>query len=496
MTFSYNPTSSSSSDYTSRSNVPLPASQTKHLSHLSHSLPKHPEIHLPLRQISSSSSSSSTWTSSSSSSSTSSGGTTLWLSAQILSLYLSTISPSPAAPSGPVSSSIQSSTHSTTVPSTSSTADGPSSLKSKPSPTTSAVRGTTTPTAPAPSRNVLELGGGIGYTALTLASAGWNVTTTDIEPVLSSVLRPNVENGRRVLMSHGLPVGGREGGGDVRARGLDWFEMSELWRKPMRSSSESSPGSALTVSRNSTAECRQSEDPEKRSDGVVPPAPASASMGQTGSDGRECRENGVSRLHPNDDNEVDDRSEDSSFHNNGDAHDDNGREPSHLDWVLDTKWDMIIMTDTFYAPQLVDPLWETLLLLSHSHSHSHSHKRSSPSNSEGRDQRSGTGKLSRGVEDEDGDAATKSTSALPAIAAASVTPTPTQTSTPTPVTIYIALERRDPRLITQALERGKSLGFDLRKINKSRLSKEVGKKYGWADEDWDGVEIWKCRFKG
>ncbi|OCF37423.1 hypothetical protein I316_00544 [Kwoniella heveanensis BCC8398] len=417
----------------SDSNIPLPASQTKHLSHLSHPLPRHPDIHLPLRQISSSSAASSTSSISGvegpnrKSSGTETGtdqdteskrhvqgqergqvqvqstgttGTTLWLSAQILALYLSTISP----PGQASSSTNLSQPSKYASPITSSLPSSAGMLRPSParipnsrrrSTTTHSSPSTSLNTRPKPSLglgNILELGGGIGYTALTLASAGWSVTTTDIEPVLSTVLCPNVETGRRVLGTHGL-------GDGVCARGLDWFEMSEIWRRDKGGCGGSIGSAQPDISINVNDQEDKDADPDADAD----------------------------------DNHT-------------------------LSWVLETKWDMIIMTDTFYAPQLVDPLWETLLLLSHVHVQQTQQTRQ---------------------------------------ADASALPESTSTSRlPSPPTVYIALERRDPRLITQALERGKSLGFDLKKINRSRLSKEVSKKYGWDDDDWDGVEIWKGRYKG
>jgi len=64
--------------------------------------------------------------------------------------------------------------------------------------------------------SVLELGSGVGYLALTLASMGYDVVASDIEPVISTVLRPNVEDGLRVLRGSMGDVG------DVRVVDLDW----------------------------------------------------------------------------------------------------------------------------------------------------------------------------------------------------------------------------------------------------------------------------------
>lgn len=53
---------------------------------------------------------------------------------------------------------------------------------------------------------VLELGAGIGYLALSLQAVGYDVTATDIEPVVSLVLRPNA-------------------GSTVTVAELDWFDL-------------------------------------------------------------------------------------------------------------------------------------------------------------------------------------------------------------------------------------------------------------------------------
>ncbi|PVF97778.1 hypothetical protein CPB86DRAFT_815226 [Serendipita vermifera] len=42
-------------------------------------------------------------------------------------------------------------------------------------------------------KRAIELGSGIGLTALALHSMGWDVCATDVEPVVSTVLRPNIK---------------------------------------------------------------------------------------------------------------------------------------------------------------------------------------------------------------------------------------------------------------------------------------------------------------
>lgn len=120
---------------------PLPASSTKHLDVISHPLPRDALTVLPLEQLSSDPDSAK---------STGTTGTTLWLGGQVLSCYLSSL-PLPAR-------------------------------------------------SPAkPAKRAIELGAGVGYLSLVLASLGYDVVSTDIPPVLENVLRPNVMVGLDVL---------------------------------------------------------------------------------------------------------------------------------------------------------------------------------------------------------------------------------------------------------------------------------------------------------
>jgi predicted nicotinamide N-methyase len=119
---------------------PEPASSTKHHSILHHTIP-FASTTLALRQISSSTSGESTGTT----------GSTLWLSAQLLSLYLLSL--------------------------------------------------------PFKKGTVLDLGSGIGYLPLCLRSKGYEVIATDIPEVIESVLRDNIINGLDTMSS---PDGGIE----------------------------------------------------------------------------------------------------------------------------------------------------------------------------------------------------------------------------------------------------------------------------------------------
>lgn len=63
--------------------------------------------------------------------------------------------------------------------------------------------------------------------------------------------------------------------------------------------------------------------------------------------------------------------------------------------------------------------------------------------------------------------------------------------------VFVALERRDPEVIEQALELAKKERFDCKKVPDGKVRKcldAVG--FGWDKEDWEGVEIWRWTFKG
>ncbi|KAG6878702.1 hypothetical protein C0993_011517 [Termitomyces sp. T159_Od127] len=67
---------------------------------------------------------------------------------------------------------------------------------------------------------LLELGSGIGLTALVMSSLRWHVLATDIPPVIASVLAPNIQNnlGR-------LPPAS----GSIQVRELDWTVPPDDW---------------------------------------------------------------------------------------------------------------------------------------------------------------------------------------------------------------------------------------------------------------------------
>lgn len=149
----------SMSDHDDPLGPPLPASETKHLPLLHHPVPG-TSVVLPLRQVSSSTTSED--------GSTGTTGTTLWLSAQLLALYLLTSS---------------------------------------------------APTSGAGRKLALDLGSGIGYLPLCLAHHGYDTIATDIPEVIEHVLGHNVQQGLSALSS-ASDLGRKAGKIDVIA--LDW----------------------------------------------------------------------------------------------------------------------------------------------------------------------------------------------------------------------------------------------------------------------------------
>ncbi|KDR81530.1 hypothetical protein GALMADRAFT_276302 [Galerina marginata CBS 339.88] len=66
----------------------------------------------------------------------------------------------------------------------------------------------------------IELGSGIGLTALALCSLGWDVLATDIPHVISSVLKKNIKNNLP-----NLPIGS----GIIQISELDWSVPPDKW---------------------------------------------------------------------------------------------------------------------------------------------------------------------------------------------------------------------------------------------------------------------------
>lgn len=71
-------------------------------------------------------------------------------------------------------------------------------------------------------RRMLELGSGTGLLSLLMARLGWQVTATDIPPVLDSVLEPNVEAGLYKLANEGMAQRDQ-----IQVCELDWMVPPE-----------------------------------------------------------------------------------------------------------------------------------------------------------------------------------------------------------------------------------------------------------------------------
>ncbi|RDX56633.1 hypothetical protein OH76DRAFT_1369514 [Lentinus brumalis] len=67
---------------------------------------------------------------------------------------------------------------------------------------------------------VIELGSGIGLSALALASIGWDVIATDLPDVISAVLSSNISRNRVQLPPSS---------GGIEVRVLDWTVPPDLW---------------------------------------------------------------------------------------------------------------------------------------------------------------------------------------------------------------------------------------------------------------------------
>lgn len=370
-----------------------------------------------------------------------------------------------------------------------------------PPPTSSYTSTSSILTGGARRKQAIELGSGIGYLSLYLASKGYDVLATDIEPSLSSVLAPNVEHGKEVIrMHHARIKGGVEGVGEVRVGEIDWMVSPDV-------SAIHEPGSAAGLSNGGcTTECA--------------------------GNCKTARGAGAGKLDTKA-GPIDDKpSEDTPSPEARNA-------MQHLANLVGDGLDMIITTDTLYAPVIVEPLWRTIYHLSHLSAVARARRYVDGGDTSSKVEGAEVAKAAAGVALKDNQNAGPSEPfstltndltchiSAPSPPAPSSTPTPTTTNTtpaspsslpnstppappaalalapppppakPSHPQILIALENRDPALISSALSYGASIGFELRRVPQSKLSKalrEAG--WGWGKEDWEGVELWKGAFKG
>ena len=65
-----------------------------------------------------------------------------------------------------------------------------------------------------------------------------------------------------------------------------------------------------------------------------------------------------------------------------------------------------------------------------------------------------------------------------------------------PPVIYLAIERRDPTLITTAFTRaGEEWGLLFQRVPDKKL-RRAGVGMGWDAKEWEGVEVWRGRWDG
>ncbi|KAG8784825.1 hypothetical protein FRC16_002101 [Serendipita sp. 398] len=347
-------------------------------------------------------------------------GTTLWLGGQVLSHYLASIL-------------LDGDHHS----------DKSSNMNNKP-------RGRRR-------KRAIELGSGIGLTALVLYSMGWDVCATDVEPVLTSVLRPNI------LINSNSSV---TGGGSSSRGGVS---PAEPWDE------EEDDGDAPPVSR---IECRELDwtvppDEWTWEDPVVIASHKPSSVHHGPEEGENGRGKGVSTT--------------TSTTTTGTTTTGTTRTRT-----MSPPYDLIVSADTLYTPDLVAPLFRTiqhLARLSPNNSLNPAAASSSPSSIKGNDLPD-TRRPSR--------------------------PVATKYSCP----IYVAVERRDPLLMDAAYEECQTVwGFKVERVRGVKIRKALEKagvqwkrktrrhRANESDEEeeaggggeeeeelpWDGVEIWKMR---
>ncbi|THH06757.1 hypothetical protein EW145_g3875 [Phellinidium pouzarii] len=220
----------------------------------------------------------------------------------------------------------------------------------------------------------VELGSGVGLSALAMASLGWDILATDTPAVINAVLKPNITRNAHFLR------------GNVHVRALDWTVPPEEWTWT-DSTCVASPSSSRSTSTSNS----------------------SSSVS-------------ASKVNP-----------------------DNSAEDSNVeDSLLGPPFDLILTSDTVYAPNLVSPLLRTLRHLC----------LLSPSPSSKRKLRL---KYSHAP-------------------------------------LYLALEARDPEVISSFFAQARNLwGFSAVRIPLQRVRRAMarGGLGNWERSEWEGVEIWR-----
>lgn len=179
---------------------PQPASETKHLSILHHPIPGS-SIIVPLRQLSSSTIDGN---------STGTTGTTLWLSSQLLALYISSLPP-------PAQIRLKYTDN----------GNGGDYNRNRDQGRGPYDEGKIE------RQRVLDLGSGIGYLPLCLAQMGYDALATDVPSVIDSVLKHNITSGLDAIRRpNPTNPGALHSLGNVEVVTLDWETVSHTGLLP------------------------------------------------------------------------------------------------------------------------------------------------------------------------------------------------------------------------------------------------------------------------
>lgn len=245
----------------------------------------------------------------------------------------------------------------------------------------------------------MELGAGVGYLSLVLASQGWDVVSTDIPPVLDIVLRPNIDDGEGVLARMGSATP---------------LFSGKASKNPRAATSEAaSTSTGISPSHGSRLD-------EKT---AIPASVVNSTADRSVNNARLGRSAQTTPLL----GAVTVRELDWVAAANG------------SDALLGLAPDLIVTSDTIYHPALVPCLYGTMVCLSRNSVDS---GRKAP-------------------------------------------------------TIYLCLERRDSRLVDSALEAASGYGIIFKRIGNGRVVRCVEKTgWGWNEEDWEGVEVYRGRWTG
>ncbi|KAJ3483343.1 hypothetical protein NLI96_g6378 [Meripilus lineatus] len=176
----------------------------------------------------------------------------------------------------------------------------------------------------------IELGSGIGLSALALSSLGWDVLATDLPVVLTSVLSQNIARNIPILPP---------GSGHLQARVLDWTVPPEKWSWNSNAVIAQSPPPDFDTTSTSYSDSNKQEFPHAtiQHDHMTSLDSVTTTASRPQLDADQV--------------EFEYKSRDPATNNNTPPH-------------LAPPFDLIISADTLYLSSLVDPFLRTLHALS------------------------------------------------------------------------------------------------------------------------------------